>query len=116
MATQLDVLRADLLASQADATLALQREALESSGDQLKILIGRSPDVPLFIAGDLPDDAQPGVVPGPPGPPQTAEWFVTRALTSRPEALEARDRIGDAKRTAEVARWNLLPDINLNAP
>jgi outer membrane protein len=108
LATELDVLRADLLASQAEAALAGERETLETAIDALKILIGRGPDAAIDVA-----DAEVGDLGAPADEP--VERFVRDALDSRVDVREARDRIDDAKRAQTVARWNLLPPITFDA-
>lgn len=118
LATQLDVLRADLLASQSAVTLASQREALAGAIEELNLLLGRDPAEAIDVADEdvsdeglaamgfhLPDAADQGAV----------DRLVAKALVSRPEVLEAHDRIGDAERTVSVSRWNLLPQVNFNA-
>ena len=52
LATELDVLRADLLASQSEAALVGQQEALETVLDGLKLLLGRSPEEDLRLADE----------------------------------------------------------------
>jgi len=52
LATRLDVLRADLFTSQAQASLEHRRTALADAEDQLKLLTGRSMSSQLDIAGD----------------------------------------------------------------
>lgn len=44
------MLRADLLASQSEADLGLQREAVETVLDQLKLFVGRAPESLLQVA------------------------------------------------------------------
>jgi len=160
LATRLDVLRAELLASQAEVHLATQREALAESVDRLKVLVGRPVEAPLEIAADarlglaggsdfrLPTSAPPSL-----GVRRSAsreggqgyggsaeargegekaeataadaaaggteikdvEGIVVLARATRLELSEARDRVADAERHASIARWNLLPDLSLNA-
>jgi outer membrane protein len=108
LATELDVLRADLLASQAEAALVGERETLESAVDALKVLIGRSVEDTLDVANaDVNELGAP--------PDEPVEQFVRRALDSRVDLQEARDRIDDARRAQSVARWNLLPPISFDA-
>jgi outer membrane protein TolC len=112
LATQLDVLRAELLASQAEVNLATQREALDESLDRLAVLLGRPVGSPLAIdAGDL-------VAPASARAPVMAEdvaRLVDAARSSRLDVRELRERVTDAERNASIARWKLLPDVNLNA-
>lgn len=107
LATELDVLRADLLAAQSEAGLVAEQEVLESAIDALNTLIGRrsGSDVELADAG-ASDVASPALEP--------VDRFVQIAIESRLEVRESRDRIGDARRTESVARWNLLPPVNLD--
>lgn len=124
LATELDVLRADLFASQAEAALALATENESTALDDLKVLIGRNPDNVVTIGDeDLTDGGlvAAGLTPGlsdiadtriAPQEPAAAESFVAIALGRRVDLREAHDRIKDAKRTAEVAKWNLLPQVN----
>lgn len=107
LATELDVLRADLLASQSEAALVAQQELLESAVDALNTLIGRPSGSDVALA-----DADPSDVAGPALEP--VERFVQSAMASRLEVRESRERIGDARRTKAVARWNLLPPVSLD--
>lgn len=111
LATQLDVLRADLFASQAEADLDARRETLASALDRLKLLVGRAPDAPLDVdpATPLDDPFSAASI-----ATQPAETLVTLALASRIEIRETRDRVADARRHAEIARWNLLPPMDLH--
>ncbi|RPI55819.1 MAG: TolC family protein [Acidobacteria bacterium] len=111
LATQLDVLRAELLAARAQADLELQREALSSAMDLLKLSLGRSPDSLLEIL-------EPDVAGDPFGvgryASQPVDDLVMLAVATRPDVAEARARIDDARRNQTVARWNLLPELNVN--
>lgn len=106
LATELDVLRADLLASQSEAALVAQQETAETAADVLNTLIGR----PAFGAIDLADVQVDLDEPS----PSPVDGYVQTAIASRLEVREARDRISDAKRSETVARWNLLPPVNLD--
>lgn len=121
LATELDVLRADLLASQSEAAMVAQSETLEAALDGLKNLIGR----PLDAAVDLIDDLDgvraalggfsPGSSPSDGGPaPNSMERFIETALSARVDVGEARDRVGDARLAEKVAQWNLLPPVNFD--
>lgn len=117
LATQLDVLRADLLQVETDAGLANQSEALAQALNQLKVLIGQPVDAPIEIASDDLAAASLGSSSEPALPRQdgTSEGaLVSMALTNRRDVREARDRIADAQLARRVAQWNLLPRLDLN--
>ncbi|MBW8868693.1 MAG: TolC family protein [Acidobacteria bacterium] len=106
-ATELDVLRADVLAAQADASLLAQQEAYETALDDLKMLIGRSPD----DAVELTDvDAQSLDLADPP----PVDDLIRAALERRLDLSEARARVEDARFAQTLARWNLLPSVSLD--
>ncbi|MCC7416373.1 MAG: TolC family protein [Acidobacteria bacterium] len=117
LATQLDVLRADLLASQAAATLASQREALAGALEDLNLLLGRGPAQPLDVVNeDVSDEGLAALgFRVPDAGADTVERLVALALEARIDLREARDRIGDAERNLSVSRWNLLPQVSLSA-
>lgn len=120
LVTELDVLRADLLASQSDAMLVAQHEALDSALDGLKTLLGRSMDDTLQLADTDPADidatwsALSPEAASPNDEPDSLQLLIQSALGARLDVIEARDRIADAARTETVARWNLLPPVNLD--
>jgi outer membrane protein len=108
LATQLDVMRAELLAAQAEASQAAQQEALEQARDDLKMLLGRPLEAPIAVdVREVPDAVAP--VPGDPAALQAV------AFSRRLDLREARDRVDDAARAEEAARWAALPDIQLTA-
>lgn len=111
LATQLDVLRADLLASQAHAGLTLQREELDATLDRLKLLIGRPPDSTVAVD---PVDRDPLLSAADAIAARAVEDLVTAAVANRAEVRESRERITDEERRVRIARWNLLPDVALN--
>jgi outer membrane protein TolC len=114
LATQLDVLRADLLVVESEASLGDQREALAASLDQLNIVMGRPLNSPVEIAIEdgleVTDEAGFPTATG----QQHHALLVERALTNRHDIQEARDRITDAQRMLRIAKWNLLPQVDLN--
>jgi outer membrane protein TolC len=105
LATRLDVFRAGLLKSQAQAATLRAQDALLGAREELSVLLGRDPDAPivadLHFAGDIEVFA--GEEPPPDG-----------FTDSNVEVLAARDRLADARKAASVARWNLLPNISLD--
>lgn len=108
LSTELDVLRADLLTAQSEAAIGAQQELLDSATDALKTLIGRPADSDATLA-----DTEVIAVDEPPA--ESIEQLTAIALTSRLDVREARERIGDARRNASVARWELLPPVNVEA-
>lgn len=104
LATQLDVLRADLMVSQAQASLASQRESLAGRLDQLKLLMGRHMDSPIEIAGDglveLTREAD-GFVESPPAIPPTPVGL-SRSNRERPTRLNVAS-YSDRTRIDELA-------------
>ena len=110
LATKLDVLRADLLASQARAGLEGQYEALADHLDQLKVLLGRPFDADLTV-----DARAPFAAVGAPAAPAGIDALIASAAAGRLDLHEMRDRVADAKRAASVARWSLVPDVRLEA-
>jgi outer membrane protein TolC len=111
LATELDVLRADVQASHMAAAVAAANAALDSARDQLTAIIGRPlGGDPLVLAEPDPAVASADLE----HLPQSLDELVRLAVASRLEIAEARDRVGDASRAANVARWNTLPPISLD--
>jgi outer membrane protein TolC len=107
LATELDVMRAELLASQAEVAVQGQQASLERARDALKLLLGRPLDEPIQVeAGELADARTITAVP---------DDLADAARARRIDLQEARDRATDARRAEEIARWALLPDVQLTA-
>ncbi len=119
LSTQLDVLRAGLLRNQAQAAALRGKDALEAAREDLNLLIGRPSDAVLRVSGDLTEDLgaldaagggagalAPGATP--------AAALTSSALAGRLDLQNVRARLDDARRSASVARWNLLPQVNLD--
>jgi outer membrane protein TolC len=108
LATQLDVMRAELLAAEAEVSAASQQESLERARDSLNILLGRAVGSPVQVeTNDVPETI--GSV-----PPDLAS-LQAMALERRIDMHEARDRRADAGRAESTARWSALPDVQLTA-
>src|SRR4029450_3845964 len=45
---------------------------------------------------------------------EPVDVLIRRALENRLDLLETRDEVGDARRTASLARQNLLPQLDVN--
>lgn len=104
--TQLDVMRAQLLASQADAALGDREESLDRSRERLNLLLGRSADADISVADD-PLAAGSAVT------PDTSD-AVNAALAHRVELRDSQARIEDARHALSIARWDLMPPLTLN--
>jgi outer membrane protein TolC len=106
LASRLDVLRAELQASQAqDASIAAQA-ALDTALEQFRILLGLPPS-------DAVEPAEVTLAVGPAEALEPAEALVARAFENRLELREAADQIDDAERSRALARQNLLPQLDL---
>jgi outer membrane protein TolC len=108
LVSKLDVYRAELQASQAQESMLRAEASLDSELERFRTLLGLSPSDPLqpealALPQEIPaDDIEP------------VEILTQRALENRLDLLETRDEVGDARRTASLARQNLLPQLDLN--
>lgn len=104
--TGLDVMRAELLASQSEGAAGDALEALASAHEQLNLAMGRPLDTPYDVSAEEAawTDPEPG------GAVDLAAAAIDRRVTVR----DARARVDDAKRSAGIARVNLLPPLQLN--
>lgn len=108
LSTQLDVMRAELLTGQADASHASEQEALERARDDLNVLLGRPVGSPIAVDfTDVPDAVGP--------PPADLAGLQAAARARRTDLRDARDRVDAAARGADVARWSALPDVQVTA-
>jgi outer membrane protein len=107
MASKLDVFRAELQAAQAREGMIRSRAALETALEQFRGILALPPDdlvEPKTVELAVPEGEE----------EEPVEMLVQRALDHRLELKEARDRVSDARRTASLARQNLLPQVDLN--
>jgi outer membrane protein TolC len=107
LVSKLDVYRAELQASQAQESMVRAEASLDSELEHFRTLLGLSPSDPLqpealVLPQDIADDIEP------------VEILTQRALENRLDLLETRDSVGDARRTASLAKQNLLPQLDLN--
>jgi outer membrane protein TolC len=109
LATELDVLRAQVQRSQVAAALASATGTLAAARDDLSLTLGR----PLGTPFDLDETATPRSAEGA-ALPDDVDELVRMALTTRFDVAEARDRIVDAGRAADVARLNLRPPVSFD--
>jgi len=107
LVSKLDVYRAELQASQAREAMVRSQANLESAQERFRSLLGLSPIDPVEPeAAELPDETGRDVEP--------LEVLLDRAFASRLELRETHDQVEDARRTASLARQNLLPQLDLN--
>jgi outer membrane protein len=107
LVSKLDVYRAELQASQAEESMVRAEASLDSELERFRTLLGLSPSdllqpEALVLPQDIADDLEP------------LEILTQRALENRLDLLETRDAVGDARRTASLAKQNLLPQLDLN--
>jgi len=107
LVSKLDVYRAELQASQAQESMLRAEASLDSELERFRTLLGLSPSDSLqpdalVLPEDIVDDIEP------------VEILTQRALENRLDLMETRDEVGDARRTASLARQNLLPQLDLN--
>jgi outer membrane protein TolC len=107
LVSKLDVYRAELQASQAQESMVRAETSLEAELERFRTLLGLSPGDPLqpepvAVPEDVTDEVEP------------LEVLTQRALENRLDLIEAREEVGDARRTASLARQNLLPQLDLN--
>ena len=80
---------------------------LQAELEHFRTLLGLSPTEPLQPESVvLPDDASDALEP--------VEVLTQRAFQNRLDLEETRDLVGDAHRSASLARQNLLPQLDLN--
>jgi outer membrane protein TolC len=108
LATELDVLRAELLEAQFSASVSTQEQAADAARETLALLIGRPAGSPIVLADATALNANAA------SPQGGLDDMIAHALASRPELDEARDRVHDAERRARVARCDLLPPLSLD--
>jgi outer membrane protein TolC len=107
LVSKLDVYRAELQASQAQESMVRSETSLEAELEHFRTLLGLSPSdalqpEALVLPENVVDDVEP------------VEVLTQRALENRLDLLETRDQVGDARRSASLARQNLLPQLDLN--
>jgi outer membrane protein TolC len=106
LASKLDVFRAELQAAQASDAMVRSQASLATALERFRALLALPPGDPVepeAAALPLTDDTF-----------EPVELLVRRALEARLELAEARDQVGDARRSASLAKQNLLPQLDLN--
>ncbi len=108
LVSKLDVFRAELQASQAEDAMVRAQTSLEGALESFRSTLGLPASDPVEpVAVDLPDIAAKE-------PLEPIEVLVARGQAARIEVAESRDEVEDARRTASLARQNLLPQLDLN--
>ena len=106
LASKLDVFRAELQAAQARDAMVRAQSALATALERFRGLLALPPGDPVEPeAVELPDTADVF---------EPVEVLVRRALDARLELQESRDLVDDARRSASLAKQNLLPQFDLN--
>jgi outer membrane protein TolC len=106
LASKLDVFRAELQASQARDAMVRSEANLQTALERFRGLLALPPGdlvEPEAVALPAADDVF-----------EPVEVLVQRALQVRLELAEARDLVDDARRSAALAKQNLLPQLDLN--
>jgi outer membrane protein TolC len=104
LVSQLDVLRARQLVSQAEIQLFEAESAAEDARDQLAFLMGRESDQPFEVESEIPA----------PEATVDVENAVTVALANRLDLKSVLASGADADRQASFARNQLLPQFDVN--
>jgi outer membrane protein TolC len=104
LVSQLDVLRAQQLVSQAELQLFDAEGSAEDSRDQLRFLIGADADTQFDIIPDIPKTIE----------ELTAEQAIAQAMTNRLDLQSSIAEAADADRAIAFARNQLKPQFDLN--
>ena len=104
LVSQLDVLRAQQLVSQAELQLFDAEGSAEDSRDQLRFLIGADSDTQFDIIPDIPKTID----------ELTAEQAIAQAMANRLDLQSAIAEAADADRAIAFARNQLKPQFDLN--
>ena len=104
LVSQLDVLRAQQLVSQAELQLFDAEGSAEDSRDQLRFLIGADSDTQFDIIPDIPKTIE----------ELTAEQAIAQAMANRLDLQSAIAEASDADRAIAFARNQLKPQFDLN--
>jgi outer membrane protein TolC len=106
LASKLDVFRAELQAAQASDAMVRSQASLATALERFRALLALPPSDPV--------EPEAAALPATDDVFEPAELLVERALAARLELVEARDQVDDARRSASLAKQNLLPQVDLN--
>jgi outer membrane protein len=104
LVSQLDVLRAQQLVSQAELQLFDAEGAAEDSRDQLRFLLGADSGMQFDVIPDIPKTIE----------EISAEQAISQAMTNRLDLQGALSEAADAERAIAFARNQLKPQFDLN--
>jgi outer membrane protein len=108
LVSKLDVFRAELQASQAQEAMVRAETSLQSALESFRSTLGLGATEPVEPeAVELPDITASE-------PLEPIDVLVARGQQARIDLAENRDQVDDARRTASLARQNLLPQLDLN--
>lgn len=103
-ASQLDVLRAQQLVSQAEIQYFDSQSAVEDAKEQLSFIIGRDSDSPFSVVTEIPKVVE----------PMEADQAAALALEKRLDLQAAISLADDAERAISYNRNQLLPQLDVN--
>jgi outer membrane protein TolC len=106
LASKLDVFRAELQAAQARDAMVRSQASLATALERFRGLLALPPGDPV--------EPEAAALPATDDVFEPVEALVARARESRLELSEARDLVSDARRSASLAKQNLLPQLDLN--
>jgi outer membrane protein TolC len=108
LVSKLDVYRAQLQASQAQEAMVRSEAALQDALERFRFLLGLDAGAPVEPAAVALSPELP------PAGPDPLPVLLQRALAQRLDLIETRDQVSDARRSASLAKQNLLPQLDLN--
>ena len=103
LATPLDTYRAEIRLRDIENSLTLARETFRNAGDSLKLILA----IPMESHIEVSAPIESGTA------DMGLEDAVKLAFSNRAELEQARDEMGEAGRTSDIAKHNLLPRLNL---
>ncbi len=106
MVSKLDVFRTELQSSQTEDSMVRSEAALRNALEGFRFLLAVPPEDPVEPAAvALPETPAPES--------EAVDVLVREGLENRLDLLEARDQVQDSRRTASLARQNLLPQLDV---
>jgi outer membrane protein len=106
LVSKLDVFRTELQSSQTEDSMVRSEAALRNALEQFRFLLAVPPDDPVEPSAVVLPEAL-----APEG--EAVDELVRTAFANRLELRETEDQVQDARRTASLARQNLLPQLDV---